>query len=78
MCAPRIMIFEGTQPTLTQVPPSVPASIIVTDAPSSAARSAPANAAPPLPMTATCNLSPPPLRGPKKSLAALRMERPAP
>jgi hypothetical protein len=52
-CAARIMIFEGTQPTLTQVPPKVPRSMSVTSAPSSAARIAQANAAPPLPMIAT-------------------------
>ena len=52
-CAARIMILEGTQPTLTQVPPRVPRSMSVTLAPSSAARMAQANAAPPLPMIAT-------------------------
>ena len=46
------MILEGTQPTLTQVPPITPRSIKVTRAPNSAAFSAPAIAAPPLPMTA--------------------------
>jgi hypothetical protein len=52
-CAARIMILEGTQPTLTQVPPRVLRSMSVTSAPSSAARMAQANAAPPLPMIAT-------------------------
>jgi len=66
-CAARIMILEGTQPTLTQVPPIVPRSISVTRAPCSAVFNAAAIAAPPLPMTATCNapdlpaaLAPPP------------------
>jgi hypothetical protein len=59
-CAARIMIFDGTQPTLTQVPPIVPRSMSVTRAPRSAAFSAAAIAAPPLPMTATCNASSPP------------------
>ena len=50
------MIFEGTQPTLTQVPPiTSPRSIIVTRAPSSTARMAQANAPEPLPMIAMCN-----------------------
>jgi hypothetical protein len=47
------MIFDGTQPVLTQVPPTVPDSMIVTMAPSSAARNAAANEAEPLPMMAT-------------------------
>jgi hypothetical protein len=50
--AARIMILDGTQPTLTQVPPMVPRSISVTRAPCSTAFSAAAIAAPPLPMTA--------------------------
>jgi hypothetical protein len=54
MWAARIMILDGTQPTLTQVPPMVPRSISVTCAPCSTAFSAAAIAAPPLPMT-TCN-----------------------
>lgn len=53
--AARIMILDGTQPTLTQVPPMVPRSISVTRAPCSTAFSAAAIAAPPLPMTAICN-----------------------
>ena len=52
------MIFEGTQPTLTHVPPVVPLSTSVTLAPPSEARSAAAIAAPPLPMTATRNGAP--------------------
>ena len=59
-CAARIIIFDGTQPTLTQVPPIVPRSMRVTRAPRSAAFSAAAIAAPPLPMTAMCIASPPP------------------
>ncbi len=47
MCAARIMILDGTQPTLTQVPPRVPRSINVTRAPCSTAFSAAAIAAPP-------------------------------
>ncbi|CAM7210185.1 hypothetical protein KLMIMMO101B1_29515 [Klebsiella michiganensis] len=58
--AARIMILDGTQPTLTQVPPMVPRSISVTFAPCSTAFSAAAIAAPPLPITATCSPSPSP------------------
>ncbi|MNC95090.1 hypothetical protein D3C83_121140 [compost metagenome] len=47
------MIFEGTQPTLTQVPPMTLRSIMVTEAPASAAFRAAAKAPPPLPITAT-------------------------
>ena len=54
------MIFEGTQPTFTHVPPSVPSSMRVTWAPSSAARMAQAKAAEPLPMMATCSPAPSP------------------
>src|SRR3970040_2396015 len=52
MWAAGIRVFDGTQPTLTQVPPMTPRSIRVTVAPSSAAFSAAAIAPPPLPMTA--------------------------
>src|SRR5687768_12896525 len=48
------MIFDGTQPTLTHVPPKVPRSIMVTLAPASAAFSAAAKAPPPLPITTMC------------------------
>jgi hypothetical protein len=41
------MILDGTQPTLTQVPPIVPRSMSVTRAPCSAAFSAAAIAPPP-------------------------------
>jgi len=45
MCAARIIVFEGTHPVLTQVPPMTPRSMIVTRAPCSAAFNAAAMAA---------------------------------
>ena len=60
MWAARIMILDGTQPTLTQVPPMVPRSIRVTSAPCSTALRAAAIAAPPLPMTAMRSPQPSP------------------
>ncbi len=50
--AARIMVFDGTHPVFTQVPPRVARSITVIRAPRSAAFSAAAMAAPPVPMTA--------------------------
>ncbi len=44
-------VLLGTHPTLTQVPPMVPASTMATVAPSSAARMAAANPAEPPPIT---------------------------
>ena len=58
MCAARISILDGTQPTFTQVPPIVAASMIVTRAPPSAARIAQANAPDPLPTIAICSRVP--------------------
>src|SRR5712692_4042249 len=55
------MIFEGTHPTLTQVPPSVPDSIKVTVAPPFAASIAAANAPEPLPIITTLRACKPPL-----------------
>jgi hypothetical protein len=45
------MIFFGTQPTLTHVPPSAPDSMMTTRAPYSAARWAAARPPLPAPMT---------------------------
>src|SRR2546425_2388644 len=53
-------VFDGTQPTFTQVPPSVPPSTIATRAPRSAPLMAAANPAEPPPTTSRSN-SPPPL-----------------
>src|SRR5690625_707022 len=50
--AAAMSAFDGTQPVFTQVPPSVPRSIITTDFPSVLARIAAANAPPPDPMMA--------------------------
>ena len=50
--AARIMVFDGTQPTLTQVPPMVPLPARTTCAPISAAVIAAENPAEPAPMTA--------------------------
>src|SRR2546427_12961073 len=52
-------VFDGTQPTFTQVPPSVPPSTIATRAPRSAALMAAANPAEPPPTTRRSNSSPP-------------------
>src|SRR5690242_3024002 len=51
------MIFLGTQPTLTQVPPSRPGSMRITRAPHSAARCAQASPPLPPPITARSYLS---------------------
>ncbi len=57
-CAARRRIFDGTQPTFTQVPPVVPRSTIVTCAPPCLSRRAAAKAAAPLPMIATFSAAP--------------------
>src|SRR3546814_7125115 len=49
----RMSVLDGTQPTLTQVPPMVPWPISATLAPSSAAVIAAENPAEPAPITAT-------------------------
>ena len=51
MPAPYHMTFFGTQPTFTQVPPSLPLSTIAQRAPCSAARTT--EAMPPLPAPIT-------------------------
>ena len=51
MCAALYMTFFGTQPTLTQVPPSAPFSQTATLAPCVAARRAEAMPPEPAPMT---------------------------
>jgi len=48
--AALIRFFDGTQPTFTHVPPSVPRSTMATDLPNSAAFIDPAKAAEPLPI----------------------------
>jgi hypothetical protein len=59
VCAARIMIFEGTQPILTQVPPMIGLrSMRVTVAPFSTAFSAQAKAPEPVPIIATCSCWP--------------------
>lgn len=55
VCAAARRVLEGTQPTFTQVPPSVPDSMATTLAPSSRAWIAADIAAPPVPTTARSN-----------------------
>src|SRR3982074_94031 len=58
MSAAFHITFLGTQPTLTQVPPSRPDSTMATLAPYSAARCAAARPPLPAPMTTRSNASP--------------------